>query len=81
VLGWLRPSDRALCVRERQTRLFGGIDTVLQSLSKDGLVLAAVSSNSEENVRRLLGPKLAKLLTTMPAVHLSSARPKSSEWC
>jgi phosphoglycolate phosphatase len=43
-------------------KLFDGIDTMLRSLSKADLVLAVVSSNSEENVRRLLGPGLAELI-------------------
>jgi phosphoglycolate phosphatase len=43
-------------------KLFDSIDTMLRSLSKAGLVLAVVSSNSEENVRRLLGPELAELI-------------------
>src|SRR5215204_798138 len=54
---------RSLSARDiDELQLFNGIDTVLRSLSKAGLVLAVVSSNSEENVRRLLGPGLAELI-------------------
>ena len=54
---------RSLSARDiDDLQLFDGIDTMLRSLSKAGLVLAVVSSNSEENVRRLLGPELAELI-------------------
>lgn len=42
--------------------LFEGVDDMLRRLSDDGLVLAIVTSNSEENVRRVLGPANAALI-------------------
>lgn len=42
--------------------LFAGVDAMLEELSRAGVVLAIVSSNSEENVRRVLGPRLAALV-------------------
>ncbi|RYZ46126.1 MAG: HAD family hydrolase [Myxococcaceae bacterium] len=36
--------------------LFPGIEALLEQLHAQGIVLAVVSSNSEENVRRVLGP-------------------------
>ena len=44
--------------------LFEGIDTVLQTLSREGVMLAVVSSNSCENVHRVLGPGNVALIET-----------------
>lgn len=41
--------------------LFDGIGATLRTLADDGVRLAIVSSNSEHNVRRILGPDLAAL--------------------
>jgi len=41
---------------------FPGVSDVLHRLSEAGLQLAVVSSNSRENVERILGPKNAKLI-------------------
>lgn len=46
-----------------QIRLFDGIPAVLTLLAKAGVRLAVVSSNSEANVRQVLGPELARLIT------------------
>lgn len=40
-------------------RLFGGVEAMLVELETAGLVLAVVSSNSETNIRAVLGPSLA----------------------
>lgn len=42
--------------------LFPGVDTLLRQLAEHGVVLAIVSSNSEDNVRRILGPELTPLI-------------------
>jgi phosphoglycolate phosphatase len=42
--------------------IFPGVDTLLRQLAGRGVMLAVVSSNSEENVRRALGPELAPLI-------------------
>lgn len=47
-----------------QIALFDGIDGVLQSLSQAGVVVAVVSSNSYDNVRRTLGPDNVALIET-----------------
>ena len=44
--------------------LFDGIDLALQTLSQGGVKLAVVSSNSGENVRRVLGPNNVALIET-----------------
>jgi phosphoglycolate phosphatase len=43
--------------------LFAGIDHALRELAGGGLRLAVVSSNSEHNVRRVLGPQLMPLIS------------------
>jgi phosphoglycolate phosphatase len=43
-----------------QTRLFDGVDDMLGRLSKAGAVLALVSSNSEWNIRAILGADIAQ---------------------
>lgn len=45
---------RALAGRERMP-LFDGIEAALQAMHERGVLLAVVSSNAEENVRRALG--------------------------
>jgi len=42
--------------------LFEGVDAMLRELSGRGVALAVVSSNSEGNVRRVLGPAVAALV-------------------
>jgi phosphoglycolate phosphatase len=42
--------------------LFDGIDEALRTLHAQGVQLAVVSSNSEHNVRKVLGPELAALV-------------------
>ncbi|RRB02906.1 HAD family hydrolase [Larkinella rosea] len=46
-----------------QIRLFEGMADLLEQLSKQGVRLAIVSSNSEANIRRVLGPETAALIT------------------
>ena len=43
--------------------LFHGVEDVLRQLVERGAVLSIVSSNSEMNVRRILGPANAELIT------------------
>ena len=45
-----------------QVSLFDGVDSLLQRLSSRGIAVAVVTSNSEENVRRALGPENASLI-------------------
>ena len=48
---------RRLATRDIDSvKLFSGIEAVLIELDRRGVILAAVSSNSEANVRRVLGP-------------------------
>jgi phosphoglycolate phosphatase len=47
-----------------QFRLFGGAADMLRALDERGLLLAIVSSNSEENVRRVLGAATAARIDT-----------------
>jgi phosphoglycolate phosphatase len=47
----------------REMRLFPGVAELLRRLVKSGLVISIVSSNSEENVRAILGSDTAKLVT------------------
>lgn len=58
----------AVHVRKRAAKaeafpLFDGIPAVLEQLAAKGLKIAVVSSNSEVNVRRALGPQLSALVT------------------
>lgn len=45
-----------------QVPLFDGVDSLLRRLSIRGIAVAVVTSNSEENVRRALGPENAALI-------------------
>jgi len=44
--------------------LYDGVDTMLTSLVEQGVMLAVVSSNTEANVRQVLGPELVALVET-----------------
>jgi phosphoglycolate phosphatase len=46
-----------------RTRLFPGTREMLARLASDGIALAIVTSNSEENVRSILGPGTAGLIS------------------
>ena len=67
VAGWKIPLI-AIHVRRRMTAdigtiaLFPGVDAMLRELARRGVAIAVVSSNSEANVRRVLGPELAALV-------------------
>lgn len=51
---------RKLASAERTNfRLFPGVEHALEALAREGLMLAVASSNSEENVRAVLGETLA----------------------
>lgn len=43
--------------------LFAGVDEALRELARRGVTIAVVTSNSEANVRHVLGPDLAGLVT------------------
>lgn len=56
---------RALLARDiDQISLFDGVDTLLQTLSRESVLLAVVSSNSYDNVCRILGPENAAMIDT-----------------
>lgn len=59
----LASSSFVKLMRENAARipLFDGIEEVLQGLDRAGVRLAIVSSNSEQNVRLILGPELSGL--------------------
>jgi phosphoglycolate phosphatase len=42
--------------------LYAGTERALEELARRGVQLAIVSSNSEQNIRRILGPRLAGLI-------------------
>jgi phosphoglycolate phosphatase len=42
-----------------ETKLFDGVDRLLTEFAEHGISIAVVSSNSEANVRAILGPELA----------------------
>lgn len=46
-----------------QIQLFDGVPQLLKQLSAHGVQLAIVSSNSKENVRKVLGPDIALLIS------------------
>jgi phosphoglycolate phosphatase len=53
---------RGLAARDAERiRLFPGVADMLDELSGSGLTLAIVTSNSEENVRRTLGPSASRI--------------------
>jgi phosphoglycolate phosphatase len=52
----------AMSTAADEIRLFGGMEGLLRDLVNAGIGIAVVSSNSEENVRRVLGPELSKLI-------------------
>jgi phosphoglycolate phosphatase len=55
---------RTLIARDAdRIALFPGVDDLLKQLSHRGLSLAVVSSNSESNIRRILGPQNAALIS------------------
>jgi len=54
-----REMRRRMHDRVQEVRLFPGIPDVLKRLSDSGITLAVVTSNSEQNVRAVLGPELA----------------------
>jgi phosphoglycolate phosphatase len=41
---------------------FDGVPALLRALHQRGVVIAVVSSNSQENIRRVLGPELSSLI-------------------
>ncbi|HEY9854757.1 MAG TPA: HAD hydrolase-like protein, partial [Stenomitos sp.] len=56
-----RHMKRQMAREIHQIALFEGIPALLRQLSERGVQLAMVSSNSVENIRRVLGPEIAGL--------------------
>lgn len=57
---------RALMARDIDAiPLFDGVPDALRELHARGVVIAVVSSNSPDNIRRILGPDLSRLVTHM----------------
>ncbi len=57
---------RALMARDIDAiTLFDGVPDLLRTLHARGVVIALVSSNSPDNIRRVLGPDLSALVTRM----------------
>jgi len=48
----------------REVPLYDGVETMLTSLAEQGVTLAVVSSNTEANVRQVLGAELVALVKT-----------------
>jgi phosphoglycolate phosphatase len=48
--------------KSHQVPLFAGVENMLQTLSGNGVVLSLVTSNSYDNVRRILSPKNLDLM-------------------
>ncbi len=65
---WKLPSlmtamRRRMTAHAGEFRTFEGIPESLRCLAAGGVLLGIVSSNSDENVRRILGPELVGLMT------------------
>ncbi|HEY0735766.1 MAG TPA: HAD hydrolase-like protein [Herpetosiphonaceae bacterium] len=58
-----RHAKRLMGQNVAQIVLFDGVDGMLHELARRGVTLAVVSSNSEANIRRVLGPQNAALVT------------------
>lgn len=56
-----RYMKRVMAAEIHQIRLFEGIPDLLRELSRRGVLLAMVSSNSVPNIRKVLGPEIADL--------------------
>ena len=67
VPGWKVPliamhMRRLMSAEIERIPLFPGVEPLLRELARRGVAIAVVSSNSEANVRRVLGPELAGLV-------------------
>lgn len=58
-----RHAKRLMAQSAAQIALFEGVDAMLHELARQGVTLAVVSSNSEVNIRQVLGPQSAALIT------------------
>ena len=68
VPGWKVPliaihMRRLMTAEAASIPLFPGVDETLRELARRGVTIALVTSNSEANVRKILGPELAGLIT------------------
>lgn len=59
----VRDGRRMMTAKLGEIRLFPGVATLMQRLVSQGVRIAMVSSNSESNIRHLLGPEIAGLMT------------------
>jgi phosphoglycolate phosphatase len=55
----VRSMRRLLAASAERTRLFPGVEAMLERLAESGCALSIVSSNSEANIRSILGPETA----------------------
>lgn len=55
---------RLMAADAARTELFPGVNDALQRLASQGVTLAIVSSNTEANIRLILGPENARLIGT-----------------
>lgn len=58
-----RHAKRLMGQSAAQIALFEGVDEMLRELARQGVILAVVSSNSEANIRQVLGPENAALIS------------------
>lgn len=64
-LPWVARDFTRAMAKAPRTPLFDGVPEVLQALHASGATLALVSSNSPDNIRRILGPELASLFVAI----------------
>lgn len=67
---------RRMAADAGQIRLFDGVPEMLRNLHDGGVRLAVVSSNSEANVRAVLGPDAALMSAFSCGASLSGKRPR-----
>lgn len=63
----VRQMRQAIATESDQIPLFPGVEQLLQKLSSSSCRLAIVSSNSQENIQRILGPELLGLFSNVQA--------------
>lgn len=66
---------------QHQVQLFDGVPRMLRDLAEADLQLAIVSSNAEDNVRRILGADTAPLFASYESACRSSANRRDSTRC
>lgn len=53
---------KAMAKRADEIPVFPGVETMLRTLSREGVVLSLITSNSRENVQRILGEEVLALM-------------------